>query len=69
MISVFDRLENILGKGENAGYQDFFLVPKCLQKPPSLSLYQTINSRLPNSNSLQMTISDLIKIAESSLVG
>ena len=28
--------ENILGKGENAGYQHFLLFPKCFQKPPSL---------------------------------
>ena len=27
--------ENILGKGENAGYQHFLLFPKCFQKPPS----------------------------------
>ena len=24
IISVFDRVENIVGKGENAGYQHFF---------------------------------------------
>ena len=39
MISVFDRVENILGKGENAGYQHFLLFPKCFQKPLSLTLY------------------------------
>ena len=27
-------VENILGKGENAGYQHFLLFPKCFQKPP-----------------------------------
>ena len=27
-------MENILGKGENAGYQHFLLIPKCFQKPP-----------------------------------
>ena len=27
MISVFDRVENIVGKGENAGYQHFLLFP------------------------------------------
>ena len=27
MISVFDSVENIVGKGENAGYQDFLLFP------------------------------------------
>ena len=26
------RVENILGKGENAGYQHFLLFPKCFQK-------------------------------------
>ena len=29
-------VENILGKGENAGYQHFLLFPKCFQKPSSL---------------------------------
>ena len=36
MISVFDRIENMLGKGENAGYQHFLLFPPCFQKPSSL---------------------------------
>ena len=27
MTSVFDRVENIVGKGENAGYQHFFFPP------------------------------------------
>ena len=30
--SVFDRIENIVGKGENAGYQNFLLYPQCFQK-------------------------------------
>ena len=29
---VFDRVENIVGKGENAGYQHFFLFPQCFEK-------------------------------------
>ena len=29
---VFARIENIVGKGENAGYQHFPLFPKCFQK-------------------------------------
>ena len=29
MISVFDRVENIVGNGENAGYQHFLLFPQC----------------------------------------
>ena len=32
MISVFNRVENIVGKGENAGYQHFLLFPQCFQK-------------------------------------
>ena len=32
MISVCDRVENIVGKGENAGYQHFLLFPQCFQK-------------------------------------
>ena len=29
---VFDRVENIAGKGENAGYQHFLLFPQCFPK-------------------------------------
>ena len=32
MIPVFDKVENIVGKGENAGYQHFPLFPQCFQK-------------------------------------
>ena len=32
LISVFDRVENILGKGENAGYQHFLLSPQYFEK-------------------------------------
>ena len=28
----FDRVENMVGKGENAGYQHFLLFPLCFQK-------------------------------------
>ena len=31
VIFVFDRVENIVGKGENAGYQYFLLFPQCFQ--------------------------------------
>ena len=30
--SVYDRIENILGKGENAGSQHFLLFPQCFQR-------------------------------------
>ena len=32
MFSVFRRVESIVGKGENAGYQHFLLFPQCFQK-------------------------------------
>ena len=32
MIFVFDRVENIVSKGEYAGYQHFLLLPKCFQR-------------------------------------
>ena len=32
MISVYDRIENIVGKGGNAGYQHFLLFPQSFQK-------------------------------------
>ena len=33
MILDFDRVEIIVGKGENAGYLHFFLSPQFVQKP------------------------------------
>ena len=30
---VMERVENIVGKGENAGYQHFLHFPPCFQKP------------------------------------
>ena len=32
VIPSFDRVENIVGKGENAGYQHFLLFPQYFQK-------------------------------------
>ena len=32
IIFVFDRVENNVGKGENAGYQHFLLFPQCFQE-------------------------------------
>ena len=35
IISVLDRVENIVGTAENAGYQHFLLFPQCFQRPLS----------------------------------
>ena len=32
LVSICHRIENIVGKGENAGYQHFLLFPQCFQK-------------------------------------
>ena len=37
-----DRIENILGKGENAGYQYFLFFPNCFQKTPSLGWLKVV---------------------------
>ena len=53
-IFVLDRVENIVGKGENAGYQHFLLFYQCFQKPscPSLLkveiMWERVNP-LPNN--------------------
>ena len=36
--SVLGRVENIVGKGENASFQHFLLFPLCFQKSSSGSL-------------------------------
>ena len=39
ILMKMERVENILGKGENAGNQHFLLFPQCFQKDsPSRSL-------------------------------
>ena len=35
IISVIDCVENIVGKGENSGYQHFLLFPQCFEKASS----------------------------------
>ena len=35
MISLFDKVENTVGNGENAGYQHFLLFPQSFRKPSS----------------------------------
>ena len=39
-ISVFDREEDTLGKGENAGYQHFLLFPPCFPEHSSLESFK-----------------------------
>ena len=36
MVLAFERVENIVGKGENAAYKHFLLFSQCFQKPSFL---------------------------------
>ena len=50
-IFLFDRAENTMGKGENAGYQHFLLFPQSFSKPSSLgSLKSGLCGRESNNN-------------------
>ena len=40
MISLLDRVENSVGKEENAGYQHFLLFLQCFPKPSSFGLFK-----------------------------
>ena len=57
MIYVLDRIDNIVGKRENAGYQHFLLFPKCFQKsscPKSLKVrivWERVNFSKKDKNS------------------
>ena len=35
LIKLYDTVENIVGEGENAGYQHFLLFPQFYHKPSS----------------------------------
>ena len=56
-ISLCDRVENTVGKEENAGYQHFLPFPQCFPKPSSLGSLKVRNvwyrvKSLPNENFL-----------------
>ena len=40
-LSVFDKVENIVGKGKNIGYEHVLLFSLCCQKASSLGVVQT----------------------------
>ena len=43
IISVFDSVENIVGKGENAGYQHFLLFLQCFEKASFPGVFQKVS--------------------------
>ena len=61
---VFDRVENIVGNGENAGYQHFLRFPQCFQKDSSTGLLKLKIvwkrfEKLMNKNSHNMYVMDV----------
>ena len=42
---IFHKIQNIVGKGENAGYQDSLIFPQCFQKRPFLKSPLCFKSR------------------------
>ena len=50
-ISLFDTVENTVGKGENAGNQHFLLFQQYFSKPSSLRLLEVGIVRLKETNS------------------
>ena len=60
LTSLLDRVENTVGKEENADYQHFLLFPQCFAKPSSLGslkfgiVWYRVNS-LPIDNFLDLT--------------
>ena len=64
MISLLDRVEDTVGKGENAGYQHFLLFLQCFPKPSSLTLSQMTNLILDPSK-LKEFAEDNLKFDEN----
>ena len=67
---VFGRVENIVGKGENAGYQHFLLFLQCFQDffpgvvksgdcvVKSYTLFKTSSSNMPSQGGSVVSVSD-----------
>ena len=65
---VFNRIENIVGKGENADHQHFLLFPQCFQQTlfPQERQKSSLCGNFIDSVRETETILNLMKIAESS---
>ena len=56
-----DKIENIVGKGENAGYQHFLLSPQCIQRTLSQVCSKSVlcGKQLSRHCSIQKTTSSM----------
>ena len=70
---VFDIEENILGKGQNAGYHHFLLIPQCFQKASFSGSIKSglCGKKLINKSSMEkkysMTRNNLVVFKDSTL--
>ena len=62
-ISPFDRVENIVGKGENAGYQHFLLFSQCFFKPFLLGVIKSLDCMVKNKKILCKKKKRVLKLA------
>ena len=64
------RVENIVGRGENAGYQHFLLFPQCFQKTFLMHRLKWVNSleKILNHSSWLKLISNCSFLHSISLV-
>ena len=51
-ISLFDRVENTVGKGENAGYHHFLLFPQCFPKSSSSGVVKSQDCMVKSQNKM-----------------
>ena len=76
MVSVFDRIENIVGKGENAGYHHFLLFPQCFQdiflgvvKSRDCVVKSSLSKKAKTSSGLKNIIFNILHYSSPSVYG
>ena len=60
-ISLFGRVKNTVGEGENAGYQHFLLFLQCFPKPSSSLKVGTVWQRVNSSPYTKLLDSSTLK--------
>ena len=64
VISVHDRIENIVGKGENAGYQNFIISPLCSEKATSKGLSSKVLNHIKVDQDLMSNFENIVEREE-----
>ena len=62
---AFGRVQNILGKGENAGYQNYLLIRKYIQMPSFSSIINSLpNDKILDCSKLKAFAAEKINVTE-----